>query len=60
MKLNPDQKLFIYSMGKRLRITAIFHGDDDANAYLERHSDEAVIACADPYVFIANKYDKGE
>ena len=59
MRLKEDQKLYLYSMGKRLRITAIFHSDDEANAYMEKNGDEAVIAVADPYVFIANKYDKG-
>lgn len=59
MKLKDDQILHIYSMGKKIRVTAIFHDDDEANKYMENHSDEGVIACFDPYVFIANVYDKG-
>lgn len=60
VKMKPDDVLYIHSMGKRLRITAIFHSDADAIAYLKRHSDEGVIAAFDPYVFIANIYDHGE
>ncbi len=60
MKMKPDQILQIFSMGKRLRVTAIFHSDAEANAYMEKHQDEGVIAAFDPYVFLANVYDKGD
>jgi hypothetical protein len=60
VKLKEDQKLFIYSMGKKIRVTAIFHDDAEANKYMERHKDEGVIACFTPYVFIANVYDLGQ
>jgi len=59
MKLKNDQFLFIYSMGKRLRVTAIFHSDNDANAYLEKNRDEGVIASYGPYVLVASLYDRG-
>lgn len=60
MKLKPDQKLYIYSMGKRFRVTAIFHDDDSANRFMERNRDSAVIAAIDPYIFIADKHDNGQ
>jgi hypothetical protein len=46
-------------MGKRLRVTAIFHDVADTNTYLSQHSDEGVIAEFPPYVFVANLYDRG-
>ena len=60
MKLNKDQFLYIWSMGKRLRVTAVFHDDDAANTYMAKHRNESVIAAFDPYVFLANHHDKGE
>ncbi len=60
MKMKPEQNMLIKSMGKLLKITAIFHNVNEANKYLEKHKDEGVIACYDPYIFIANLYDKGE
>jgi len=53
-----DDKLFIYSMNKRLRITAIFTDDESANKHMEK-TDDAVVACFGPFVFLANKYDHG-
>jgi hypothetical protein len=46
-------------MGKFLKITAIFHTDKAANAYLETHKDEGVVACFGDMVLIANLYDRG-
>ena len=51
--------MYVRSMGKALRITAIFHMADEANAYLDKHTDEAVIAVIGDYILIANVYDKG-
>lgn len=59
MRLNPDQIMYVRSMGKALRVTAIFTNDDDANNYMRRNKDEAVIACFEPFVLLANVYDKG-
>lgn len=59
MKLSADQHFYIYSMGKRLRVTAIFHSVDAANAYMERNPDDAVVAEFAPYIFLANQYDSG-
>jgi hypothetical protein len=61
MKLTPHQRLFIDSdVGPRVRVTAIFHDVDAANAHMEQHQDEGVLAVFGPYVFLANNLDKGE
>jgi hypothetical protein len=59
MRLKDEQLFYIHSMGKRIRITAIFHDVNDTNAYLTSHKDEGVIAEFKPYVFVANLYDSG-
>jgi hypothetical protein len=58
-KLKPEHVIYVRSMGKALRITAMFTNVADANAYLERHKDEGVIAEIQGIVFIANLHDKG-
>jgi hypothetical protein len=55
----PEEKLYLYSMGKRLRVTAIFTDVQDANRYMEG-KDEGVIAELGPFIFLANLYDPGE
>lgn len=50
----------VRSMGKALRITALFKSDAEANAYMERNKDEGVIAEIDGVIFLANLHDKGE
>lgn len=60
MRLNhPTESLYLRSMGKLLRITAIFESDAEANAYMEKHRDEGLIAEFGKYRFIANLYDPG-
>ena len=51
--------VYIRSMGKLLRITAIAVGDDAANAYMETHDSAAMIAECGPFIFMADKYDPG-
>jgi len=56
----PDERLFVYTMGKRLRITAIFTDDDAANAHMGKPgNNDAVVACFGPFVLLADKYDHG-
>ena len=50
------QDLFIYSMGKRFRVTGIFASDPDANDHCERHTDDGVIAVMGPFIFTAGLY----
>lgn len=56
----PEQSVYVRSMGKLLQITAIWSTDAEANADLEKHRDDAVVACFGPYVLLANKYDDGK
>lgn len=51
-----NDELWIYSMGKRFRVRAIFTTADDANAFMEKHSDATLIACFGPFNVIANTY----
>jgi hypothetical protein len=59
-RMKDDENLRILSMGKAFRVTAIFTSDDEANAYMAKHDNDAVIACVGGFVFLANKYDNGE
>lgn len=52
----PDETIWFHSMGKRFRIVAIFTTDADANAFMERHNDAALIAEFGPFRILANKY----
>ena len=58
--MKPGQDLFFCSMGKKFRITAWFANDDDANAYIENHRDEGVIAATGGLILLANMYDPGK
>lgn len=58
-KLNEKQGLFVASMGKLLRVTAMFDSDEDANQYMAAHNSEAVVACFGHFVLLANVHDKG-
>ncbi len=51
-----DEILWLCSMGKRFRVTAIFTDDAEANAHMERHDDQACIANFGAFVILANKY----
>ncbi len=55
----PDEKLWLYSMGKRYAITAIFSTNAEANDYMEKHDEQCCIAHFEPFVFLASKYDAG-
>lgn len=59
-KLTQTDHLYVRSMGKLLRVTAVFATDDEANSYMEAHPDDAVVSCAGGIVFLANCYDSGE
>ena len=54
-----QDSLLIRSMGKSLRVMAIFTELADANSYMERHDNAACIACFGPFIFLADKYDNG-
>lgn len=44
-------------MGKRFRVRAISDTENEANDYMERHDETALIACFGPLNVIANKYE---
>jgi microcompartment protein CcmK/EutM len=53
-----NELLLIYSMGKKLKITAMFDNDDECNKHLAQ-SNDSVIACFGGFVLCADKSDKG-
>ena len=59
MKFKKHQTIYVRSMGKALKVTALFTDADETNQYLEKHPDEGVIAVYAQFVFIAGLYDKG-
>ena len=59
---DSDIKIYVSSMRKVLRVTAIFDNDDDANAHMAKSdNNDAVIAVDEKsgLVFLADVYDKG-
>jgi len=59
MRLKAEQSLYVRTMGKALRVTAIFTDMAACNAYLERHRDEGVVAEFAPFIFVAHLHDHG-
>ncbi len=51
-----DEILWFHSMGKRFQVKAIFTDDATANAYMETHRDQGLIAEFGPFRIIANLY----
>ena len=54
-----EQTLYIRSMGKALRVSAIFTDRDEANAYMAKHDEQALVACCGPFYLLADRFDKG-
>ena len=54
-----SQESYIYSMGKKLKITAIFDNEAEANANMAK-TDNAVVGEFGKFIFLANKYDTGQ
>ena len=52
----PSEELWLYSMGKRFQVRAITTTTAEANDYMARHSETALIACFGPFNVIANQY----
>lgn len=51
-----DETLYLCSMGKRFRVTAIFTDDAEANEHMRKHDNQACIAAFGPLVILADKY----
>jgi hypothetical protein len=57
----PDeQRLYIRSMGKLLRVTAVALTDDAANAHMARHDNDALVAIVNGLRLMADKHDPGQ
>lgn len=59
MKLKETEILYVRTMGKAIRVTAVFDNDEDANKYMEKNRDEGLVAEFGELRLIANLYDKG-
>jgi len=57
-KLKESEFLYVRSMGKAHRVTAIFTDDDAANAHMVK-TDEAVMAVMGPFILLARTHDLG-
>lgn len=54
---NPEMKVYVASMGKIFRVTAIARSDEEANRICERDRNSAVIACdKSGLVYLAEQY----
>lgn len=54
---SQNETVWIHSMGKRFMIRAITTTDDEANKFMDKHGDTALIACFGPFRIIANQYE---
>ena len=59
MRLTETQTMYVRSMGKALRVTAIFDNDDAANAHMAKNDEDAVVAVFGKFVLLANRCDRG-
>lgn len=63
MKLK-DISVYVRSMNKALRVVAWFPsgsiGEEQANAYMAKNQDTAVVSDCDGMILLANVHDKGE
>lgn len=55
-RARPSERIMVQSMGKTFRVLAIADNDAEANAYMAREPDAAVMACFGPFILLANKY----
>lgn len=57
-RLRPEHVLYLRSMGKVLRVTAMFTDVAAANDHMTK-TDDAVVAEFDGVIYLANRYDGG-
>ena len=58
--LKTEQHLYVHTMGRALRVSAIFGDAGSANAHMARHDEQALVACFGPFCLTADKHDKGD
>ena len=51
-----SELIWVCSMGKKFLVRAISDTDEEANKFMENHTDTALIACFGPFNIIANQY----
>lgn len=51
--------LYVRSMGKVLKVTAIALNTEIANAYMEKHQEAAMVAEVGDLILLADQYDPG-
>jgi hypothetical protein len=54
-----ENRLYIRSMGKLLRVTAIFDTVQAANLHMQRHREQAVVAEIGTVILLADVHDRG-
>jgi hypothetical protein len=59
MTLTDQQPFFIHTMGRSVRVTAIFTDEAAANAFMAQTPGHGVIDVYGPYIFLASVYAKG-
>lgn len=60
MKLSDTQTLYVRSMGKALKVTAMFTDEDKANAYMAKPDNNGgVVAVFGKFILVADVYDNG-
>lgn len=59
MRLKDHQMLYVRSMGKAFRVTAIFTDDDAANDFMAKNPGHAVMAVFGDVIFLAETNDLG-
>jgi hypothetical protein len=58
-RLKDDQRLYIRSLGKVLRVTAVFTNVDAANVYMAATPGESCIAVYGDLILLARTNDEG-
>lgn len=65
MKIKKEQTLYVRSMGKALKVTAMFYNEDpdaltkEINSYSEKHRDEGLVSIINDFALMAHMYDHG-
>ena len=57
--LGQTETLYVRSMGRLLLVLAVFTSVDEANEYMEKHENAALVATFGPFFLLADKHDKG-
>lgn len=59
MIFNPDPPLCVHTLGRAIRVTAIFQSQDEANTYMAHNPEEGVLTCYGPLICLASISDAG-